>query len=49
VYQLDSALAEFLMRDSPGSFEIETEPEPVAKELEKPTVDKMVRRPTRKK
>lgn len=39
----------FLMADAPGCFEVYVEPEPTAKAIDAPPVDKMLRQPKAKK
>ena len=48
VYPMDESEALYLLKDSPGSFAIEVEPETV-KALDEPPANKMMKQPTRKK
>lgn len=49
VIEVDAAKAAFLMRDAPGCFAVEEEPEPKEKAFERPPADKMLRRPRKAK
>jgi len=50
VIEVGATLAEFFQRDAPGVFEVfEPKPEPEAKAMDEPPIDKMVRKPKAKK